>query len=80
MSLHDEEYFIWEDTGKELTRELINFKFRVHEIIPSTLREQIFKELDASVDRALTTANNFDQLEEYFRINNLYLEFVKEKE
>lgn len=79
MGSYDAEYFIWEDSGRELTRELVNFKFRVHDIIPSPLREQIFEELDATVDKALTIAHNFGQLEEYSKINSLYLDFVKEK-
>lgn len=74
----DGQYFMWEDTGKELTRELVNFKFHVHKIIPPALRQQVFTELDAAVDKALTSAHNFDQLDEYEKMNMLYSEFSRE--
>lgn len=35
MSAHtDFEYFMQEDSSKNLARELVNFKFRVHKLIP----------------------------------------------
>lgn len=79
MNISNGEYFMWEDTCKELTRELVNFKFRVHNLLPLQLREQVFSELDTSVDNALTTALNFEHLEEYRKMNELYSEFSKEK-
>lgn len=77
MKIADAEYFKWEDTGKALTRELINFKFRVHQLLPASLREQVFAELDNAIDEALTTALNFDQLEVYNQMNETYSEFAK---
>ena len=77
MSITNGEYFMWEDTGKELTRELINFKFRVHKLMSASLRELVFKELDVAVDEALTRALNFGQLEVYNEMNDTYSEFAK---
>lgn len=77
MSITNREYFMWEDTGKELTRELINFKFRVHKLMSASLRELVFKELDVAVDEALTRALNFGQLEVYNEMNDTYSEFAK---
>lgn len=74
------EYFKWEDTGKNLTRELVNFKFRVHELIPVQQREQVFTLLDAAVNLALVSALNFEQLEEYRKMSELYSEFSEESE
>lgn len=79
MSVHtDGEYFVQEDTGKHLVRELVNFKFRVHELIPKRLREQVFSELDATVSTSLTSALNFELLDEYDKMNDLYSQFAKE--
>lgn len=81
MSVHtDREYFVQEDTGKYLIRELVNFKFRVHELIPKHLREQVFSELDEAVDTSLTSALNFELLDEYNKKNDLYALFAKEAE
>ena len=80
MIIADAEYFKWEDTGKALTRELVNFKFRVHKLLPSQLRAQIYSELDICVDTALTVALNFEQLDEYNKMNELYSEFAKDME
>lgn len=77
MSFTNGEYFMWEDTGKELTRELINFKFRVHKLLPPSLREQVFTELDVAVEEALTISLNFEQLEAYNSMNDSYSEFAK---
>lgn len=77
MSFTNGEYFMWEDTGKELTKELINFKFRVHKLLPSSLREQVFTELDVAVEEALTSAFNFGQLDAYNNMNDSYSEFAK---
>lgn len=44
------------------------------------ITREIFKELDSAVDKALNTALNFEQLEEYLKLNNLYLGFVKRKQ
>ena len=79
MSAHtDFEYFMQEDSGKNLTRELVNFKFRVHKLIPQNLRKQLFVELDAAVDTALTGALNFELLDNYSKMNELYTQFAKE--
>ena len=80
MKIADAEYLKWEDTGKALTRELVNFKFRVHNQLPPQLRAQVFSELDVCVDTALTIALNFEQLEEYNKMNELYSEFAKDME
>ena len=79
MSTHtDYEYFVQEDSGKNLARELINFKIRVHKLMSSNLREQLFSELDAAVDTALTSALNFELLDNYDKMNELYAQFAQE--
>lgn len=79
MSAHtDFEYFMQEDSSKNLARELVNFKFRVHKLIPQNLRKQLFVELDAAVDTALTGALNFELLDNYSKMNELYTQFAKE--
>ena len=74
----DSEYFIQEDSGKNLVRELINFKIRVHKLMSPNLREQLFSELDIAVDTALTGALNFELLENYDKMNGLYAQFAME--
>lgn len=74
----DGEYFVQEDSGKNLARELINFKFRVHKLLSPNLREQLFSELDVAVDTALTGALNFELLENYDKMNELYAQFARE--
>lgn len=74
----DGEYFVQEDSGKNLARELINFKIRVHKLLSPNLREQLFSELDIAVDIALTGALNFELLENYNKMNGLYAQFARE--
>ena len=74
----DSECFMQEDSGKNLVRELINFKFRVHKLLSPNLREQLFSELDIAVDTALTGALNFELLENYNKMNGLYAQFARE--
>ena len=74
----DSEYFMQEDSGKNLVRELINFKIRVHNLMSPNLREQLFSELDIAVDTALTGALNFELLENYDKMNGLYAQFAME--
>lgn len=80
MSFNDGEYFKWEDTGKELIRELVNFKIRVHNLLPNSLRDEIFKQLDLSVENAHLCSLNFDNLEEYHRLNQIYTDSIREIE
>ncbi len=72
MKITDGEYFKWVDTGEALTRELVNLKFRVHNQLPPQLRAQVFSDLDVCVDTALTIALNFELLEKYNKMNELY--------
>lgn len=78
MRISDGEYFMWEDTGKELIRELINFKFRIHQAIPIPIRDRVFSELDFAVETALTRALNFEQVEEYNKMNETYREYAND--
>lgn len=79
MSTHtDYEYFVQEDSGKNLVRELINFKIRVHKLMPPNIREQLFSELDVAVDTALTSALNFELLDNYDKMNGLYTQYARE--
>lgn len=77
-SYTDSDFFMQEDSGKNLAREIINFKFRVHKLLSPNLREQLFSELDAVVDTALTGALNFELLENYDKMNGLYHQFAME--
>ncbi len=78
MRISDSEYFMWETTGKDLTRELINFKFRIHKVLPISVRDKVFAELDSAVETALTSALNFEQLEEYNKWNETFKQFANE--
>lgn len=73
MKFSDTEYFMWEDTGKDLIYELVNFKATVHNLMPEEIRNKVFAELDKAINIALTRALNFELIEDFKKTNAIYL-------
>ncbi len=78
MNTYDNEFSTLENLVKKLTRELINFKLRVHNFISTSVRKDIFKVLDYSVEQVLKQAQNQEYLDQYRDYNKLYRDFVDE--